>query len=192
MRKRTPRGIPARVQALLVGGPLLGQVQADVDQGVVVAADVGEVDADLAVVDLAQAAAPLALDADRSSALLGEGRWVEDEDAVGTAQLLTHLPGQLREPGVVVPGRLADKLLQRLAFLVVEVGDGFDVLVFEVGNQARDIRMGMLPLFAPLEPFDEGVQEAFQSRPHAAEDAGIDFSVGQQLVAAGSKAAFHR
>ena len=69
---------------------------------------------------------------------------------------MTHLPGQLRQPGVVFPRRLADELLQRLAFLVVEVGDRFDVLVRQVGDQARDIRLGMLRLLAPLEPFDEG------------------------------------
>ena len=192
MRKRTVLGDAGLGTPVLVLGPLPGQVEADIDQGVVAAADVGEVDADLAVVDLAQAAAPLPLHADRGGALLGEGRRVEDEDPVGATQLLAHLAGQFGEPGVVVPGGLADELLQRLAVLVVQVGDGLDVLVLQAGDQARDIVAGMLGLFAALEQFDKRVEEAFEPGQNAAEDAGIDLGVGQEVVAAGSKAAFHR
>jgi hypothetical protein len=46
----------------------------------------------------------------------------------------------------------------------------------------------MLALFAPLEQLDEGVEEALQPGQDAAEETGIDFGVGQELVAAGSKA----
>jgi hypothetical protein len=35
------------------------------------------------------------------------------------------------------------------------------------------------PLFAPMEVFDEGVEEAFQAGPDAAKDAGIDLRVSQ-------------
>jgi hypothetical protein len=51
--------------------------------------------------------------------------------------LFADLPGQFRKPGAVVPGRLADELLQGLPFLVVQVGNGLDVLVLQVGQQAR-------------------------------------------------------
>src|SRR5262249_31989123 len=175
-----------------VAGPRLGQVQADIDQGVLAAADVGQVDADLAVVDLAQAAAPLPLHPDRGTPLLGEGRRVEDQHAVGAAQLLADLASQLGEPGLVGPRGLADELLQRLAFLVVQVGDGLDVLVLQRGDQAGDVVAGVGCLLAPLEVLDEGVEEAFQAGQDAAGDAGIDFGVGQEVVAAGGPAAFHR
>ncbi|HKB38161.1 MAG TPA: hypothetical protein VKD72_17065 [Gemmataceae bacterium] len=91
----------------------------------------------------------------------------------------------------MVPGGLADELLQRLALLVMEVGDGLDVLVLQVGEQAGDLVAGVQPLFATLEGFDERLEEAFQAGQHAAEDAGIDLGVGQELVATGSKAVSH-
>jgi hypothetical protein len=60
----------------------------------------------------------LPLHADRSVALLGEGGRIKDEDALGSTQLLGDLGGQPGEPGVVIPGRLANELLQGLAGLV--------------------------------------------------------------------------
>jgi hypothetical protein len=113
---------------LLVGGPLLGQVQADVHQGVLGPAGVAQVDADRAVVDLAQPAAPLPLHAHRRRPLLGEGRRVEHQHPVGFAELFTDLAGQFGEQGPVPPGGLAEELLQPLAFLVVQVGDALGVL----------------------------------------------------------------
>src|SRR5262249_38703881 len=59
--------------AFAVAGPLLGQVEANIDQGVLGPRDVAEVDADRAVVDLAQSATPLPGHADRLGSLLGEG-----------------------------------------------------------------------------------------------------------------------
>ena len=81
----------------------------------------------------------------------------------------------------MVPGGLADELLQRLALLVVQVGDGLGVLVLQVGEQPGDVVAGVVALLAALEEFDEGVEEAFQPGQHAAEDAGIDLGVGQAV-----------
>jgi hypothetical protein len=50
----------------------------------------------------------------------------------------------------------------------------------------------MVGLLAPLEVLDEGVEEAFPAGQDAPGDAGIDRCVGQELVAAGGAAAFHR
>src|SRR5262249_32527998 len=172
---------------LFVLGPLLGQVETDIDQGVLAAADVGEVDADLAVVDLAEAATPLPLHADGGVALLGEGRGVEDEDAVGAAQLLAYLRGQFGQPGMVVPGGLSDEPLEGVAFVIVEVGDRLDVLVLQAGEQSGDIGTGMRGLFAALEQFDEGIEEAFQAGQDGATDTGIDFGIRQESLAAGGR-----
>src|SRR5262249_23925014 len=79
-----------------------------------------------------------------------------------------------------------------LPFLVVEVGDGLDVLVRQVGEQAGDIAAGMLLLLAPLERGDEGVEEALQPGQHAPEEGRIHLGVGSQLLTAGSKATPHR
>ena len=107
------------------------------------AGDVAQVDADLAVLDLSEASAPLALDADGLGALLGEGGGGEDEDAVGLAQLGPDLAGQLGDEGPVVPEYLADELLESLAFAVVQVGDGLDILASQVGEQAADVVVGV-------------------------------------------------
>jgi hypothetical protein len=82
--------------------------------------------------------------------------------------------------------------LQRLAFLVMEVSDGLDVLVRQVGDEASDIVAGMLALLAPLKGGQERSEEGFQAGQDAAEDAGIDLGIGQQLVTAGRQAACHR
>ena len=102
--------------------------------------DVAEVDADLTVLDLAQAAAPLALDADGLLALLDEGGGVEDEDAVGLSQALADLAGEFGDEGLVVPGGLADELLEPLALAVVKVGDALGVLaLYALGESRREV-----------------------------------------------------
>jgi hypothetical protein len=91
----------------------------------------------------------------------------------------------------MVPGGLAEELLQRLAFLIVEVGDRFDVLVLQAGEQSGDLGTGVLSLLAALKPWHEGIEEAFQTWQDGTTDTGIDFGIRQQLLAAGSKAALH-
>ena len=81
----------AFLASLLVPCPVLGQGQAEVEQGMVVARDVAHEDADLAVVDLAPVAAPLALDAHRMRPALGEATRIEGDDTIGFTQLLGHL-----------------------------------------------------------------------------------------------------
>jgi len=52
--------------------------------------------------------------------------------AVVLAQFGSYLAYQFAQQGLVVPFRLANELLQALAFAVVQVGDGFDILVVQV------------------------------------------------------------
>ena len=99
-------------------------------------ADIAQVDADLTVLDLAQAAAPLPLDTD-GGVPLGEGRRSRTRTPLGLPTP-AHPTGQLAEPARV-PGRLADELLQWPPWLVMEVGDGLDVLVLQVGIAPGDI-----------------------------------------------------
>ena len=51
-------------------------------------------DADLAVVDLAPVATPLALDPDRVQAAFGETARIKGDDAIGLAQAISHLTYQ--------------------------------------------------------------------------------------------------
>ncbi len=52
-----------------------------------------------------------------------------DPSTIEAALLLEDLAGRFGKPGGVAPGRLADKLLQGLALLIREVGEGFDLPV---------------------------------------------------------------
>src|SRR5439155_23576473 len=64
-----------------VAGAFLGEVEAGIDERLAPWRDVGQIVADLAVIDLAEATAPLACDTARLGALLGDAVVVEDEDA---------------------------------------------------------------------------------------------------------------
>src|SRR5262249_24509929 len=148
--------------ALAILGPLLGQVEAEVDQGVPLTGAVAEVDADLAALEFAQPAAPLPLHADGLLALLGEGGGGEDPHAARLAEALPDLAGQLGDEGAVVPAGLSDELLQALALAVVKVGDGLSVLALEVGEQAADVVVGVGALLAAAQRADKGLEERLQ------------------------------
>src|SRR5215831_16004779 len=84
-------GHVACLPSLLVPCPLLGQVQAEIEQGMIVARHVPHEDAHLAIVDLSPVATPLALDSDRVRAAFGEAAWIESDDASGFTQPSGHL-----------------------------------------------------------------------------------------------------
>src|SRR6267378_3335770 len=66
---------------VLVSCPLLRERQAEVEQGMLVPRDVAHEHAHLAVVNFAPVTAPLALDADRVRAALGEATGIERDEA---------------------------------------------------------------------------------------------------------------
>src|SRR6266852_8709305 len=67
---------------LLIACPLLGQGQAEVEQGMRLARDVSHEDTDLAVVDLAPVAAPLPFHPHRARAALGETAGIKGNGAI--------------------------------------------------------------------------------------------------------------
>src|SRR3954452_17550060 len=69
--------------ALLVLGPVGGQIERAVDQRLAMAAGIAEEHADLAIPDPAGGAAVLALHASRLLALFQEAGFVEHQDAIG-------------------------------------------------------------------------------------------------------------
>jgi hypothetical protein len=73
----------ACVAPLLVSCPLPRQGQPEVEQDMVVARDIAHKHPDLAGVDLAPVAAPLALHAHRMRAALGQTAGIESDDASG-------------------------------------------------------------------------------------------------------------
>src|SRR6202790_4323341 len=172
--------------------PRARQEEAEIDQGVVATGDVTEVDADLAVVHLAEPPTPLPLDTDRRRALLGEAAGIQDQHAIGFTQLAADLPGQLRAQGSVVPGNLSDELLQALALLVVQVGDGLRIFLLEVGEQAVDVVVGVVTLLGTVQRSHEGFQEGVQTRPQAVQQARRYLGILTRLLQANTKALVHR
>src|SRR5215831_7323335 len=73
----------ACVAPWLVACPCLGQIQPEVEQGMLIISNIAHEDADLAVVDFAPVATPLAFDPDRVRAALGETARIEGDDAIG-------------------------------------------------------------------------------------------------------------
>jgi hypothetical protein len=76
---------------LLIAYPFLRQVQPEVEQGMLIISNIAHEDANLAVVNFAPVATPLAFDSDRVRAALGETARIEGDNAIGLAQSTGHL-----------------------------------------------------------------------------------------------------
>jgi hypothetical protein len=142
--------------------------------------DVAEEDADLAIVDLAEAAAPWPLDADGRLPFRGESRGIEDEHRVGAAQRRGDLAVQFVHRRHVVPRGGAEEVLQGLAVEVKALGDGLGILVLEAG----EVGAGMRLTLRAGERGDEGMREALEAVDDATERGGWDLRVSEQLVLA--------
>src|SRR6266478_10102804 len=99
----------------------------------VVTRDVPHEDADLAVVDLAPVATPLALDAYRVRAPLGETTGSKGNDAIGSPQPLDHLSNQHRDQRPIVPWCGANEFLHDLSLHIDERRDVLGILAGQVG-----------------------------------------------------------
>ena len=102
-----------------------------VQRGMAAPAGVEEEDADLAVIDLAQPAAPLPIDAAGFDPLLGETAGVDDEDGAAVAPLGADVAAEFGQQGVVIPGTVADEFLDGPAVDAGVVGDGLGGLALE-------------------------------------------------------------
>ena len=153
--------------------------------------DVGHVDADLAVLDLAEPAAPLPRHADRLGPLLGERRGVEDDHAVGLAEVLADLTGQSVEQRLWSQGTYPTNFCRPLAFLVVEVGDRLAGLALELGEQAGHVLGGMPPLLGLGRATRERLDERLEPIEQALHQLGRDLGLGQHLFQSKLVSPFH-
>src|SRR5262249_32978016 len=156
-------------------GPPLGQEQRAAEQGLEAAAADAYVDGDNTVVGLAQAAAPLAGDPRGLGALLGLAGLVDDADGAQASVI-----GQARQqaggvavqdvegPGVV-PGVVAQELLEGTHRGACGQGDGLDRLAVEVGEQPADVGAQVVEGLGVLTAEQEAVQEAVQGTAQAAQ-----------------------
>ena len=88
-----------------------------------ISSNVAHEDADLAVVNFAPVATPLAFDPDRMDTPLGETARIEGDDAIGMAQSTGHLRHQHLDQRTMIPWRSADEYLQDLSLNIDESGD---------------------------------------------------------------------
>ena len=148
--------------ALLVVSPVLGQVQAAIQRGMAAGGGIQQEDADLAVVLLAQAAAPLTLDAAGVAALLGKGAGIDNQDGGRVSQFLLGVASQLSQEGVVVPLACADEVLHGLARSASLESDGFAGLALQAAETPSNHDGGQLALFVAIEQRQVALQEAGQ------------------------------
>src|SRR5512135_1148328 len=141
-----PRRDVASLTPGRVVGPVLGQVEPAIQGSVTGWRGVGQEDADLAVVDLAVPAAPLASDTAGLRPLLGEGAGVDDHDAVRLGELLTDVEPEFRYDGLVVPLARVDEELDRLARQPGLDGDRLTGLALQSADQPADDQGGVLAL----------------------------------------------
>ena len=124
--------------------------------------DIGQKDADLAIVLLAQPTTPLPGDAATVGALLGEAAGVEHQDSVGVGQFVGDMPTQFVGDGPVVPGPGTDEILEILAGDAGLGGDGLDTFSFQAAEQALDKRPGMPTLLLAGEEREVALEEVLE------------------------------
>jgi len=166
-------GNVAALQAIAAAGPLVGKIQIGIDEDRTAAAMVRDDDADLAVVGLAQAVAPLAGDADGVLALLGEAGPIEDQDAVGIAEIPWNLTMELPAHLGIFPLALAGEALEALRGPVVGDRNGFDALSMQVARQPLQVHLAELGLLLPIEERREGSREAVKALDQAFNDGWV-------------------
>jgi hypothetical protein len=145
----------------------------------IVARDVPHEDADLAVVDLAPVATPLALHPDRMRAPLGEAAGIKGNDALGFPQPIDHLPHQHTNQRAMIPGGGADELLQNQALDVNQRCDVLGILAWQVGQQPLEIEVHVALAGLGLQSVLIGHHEITQTVHYMIEHVGGNDAVTQ-------------
>lgn len=135
----------------LVGSPVLGQVEPPIQGAVAGGGRVCQEDTDLAVVDLAQSAAPLAVDPTGLRPFLGERAGVDHHNAVGFTQRLAYMIAQLFHHSFVIPLARSDEGLDRLAVQSRLDRDRFAGLALQAAETATDDDGGIRAMLGPIE-----------------------------------------
>ena len=119
-------------------------------------------------------------------------RRIENDHAVGCAQLGADLPGHFPKQGRMIPGRTANELLQGQPILVVQVGDGLDILALQVRQQPGDVTPGVRLLLRLPQTVNKRLEEVLQPRLHVTKHTRINDRILQRLLHPCGKASFHR
>src|SRR5215471_14046227 len=101
--------------------------------------NVAHEDADLTVVDFAPMPTPLAFNADRMGAALGETTRIEGDNTIGLAQAVHHLRHQHLDQRSMIPRGSADEGLDDQSLDIDERGDVLGIFAGEVREQPLEI-----------------------------------------------------
>src|SRR5271166_4401952 len=172
-------------------GPLLGKIKTYINNRMFCSSNVTHVDAYLATLDLAQAAAPLLGDPHRLGPFLGKPRGIKHDDAVGLAQFPADLGGQCPEHWLMVPGDLANELLNPLSLLIQKVRDPFAGLAFQLRHQPGDVLGRVTPVIGSGKVIDKRLDKLLQSREHTPKQIRGDMRLFQQLIKTRLESSFH-
>src|SRR3954451_490967 len=160
--KADGRGDMALGAPLGVLGPFPRQKELAIHQHGGPRGGVGEEDADLTVLDLAQSSALLARDATTLVPLLGERAGVEDQDGVAIPQDPADMAPQLAQDRVVVPSAGADEELEVLVCDAGAGGDRFGSLALQAADEATNDQGGVLALLLAIESGEIATEESPQ------------------------------
>ncbi len=158
----------ARLSALVrVIGPLLGQVERTIEQGVAVAAGVAEEDADLAVLDPPRRARVLPLHPGRLRAFLEKPGLVQHEHRALVAQVRRHIGLQVIPDGISIPVCPAEEVLHPVRCRITgDLGQLPAVLALYRGQQAAQVGRSAPPRLGTGEPGCDPLQHRIQpTRP---------------------------
>ena len=155
------------------------------------ARDVPQRDRDLTMVDVAQAATPLACHAHRVGPGRGKGRRLQHQHAIGLAQGLRDLARQCLPQEGSIPLGPADEAVEGEAIVSKAIRHGCDVFAFQIREQALDIGMSMLRRFLTAEGTDKGCHKGCQPGHHPGEKLGRNVALFQQLPLASGVCHFH-
>ena len=185
-------GNAALQPAAATPAPLLGKVELAVDQGGAPGSDVAEVNPGLAIVHLAQATAPLALDADGVGPLLFKIAAIEDENTLWIAGFLANFKMKLAEHVAVVPQTRPDEVLKEPTFLIMIRGDGLAGLAGEIAQKTLDVGAGMSRLLNSVEPWCVSIEELTEILQAGLQLLARDLRVGKKLLDGSRNGSAHK
>jgi hypothetical protein len=151
--------------ACFVSRPILGQVKLAVQGTITRRACVSQENADLAIVHLAQPAAPLTVDAAGLRPFFGEGTGVDNHYAIWACEFFADMGAQLGHHCLVVPLARADEELNwftrqpgldgdRLTGLALQTTDEAAYDQGGVDSLLDAIKLGQITLEEPDQPVD--------------------------------------
>jgi hypothetical protein len=178
-------GNVALLPSLRIRGPVLREIELAIERSVTGRGGVGQKHADLAVVDLAQSAAPLPPHAAGLGPLLGESAAVDHHDALGFGELLADMRAQFCHHGFIIPLARSDEKLERFARHTRLDGDRFARLAVQPAEQALNDQGRVVSLFDAIETGQIALQKAGQTIGATLNSLGSEGGVVQKSLSLG-------